>query len=171
MRMGLNIMLSGHKEVAKQAETLLIISHTPSPNTQLLNDAVIRGALGQIGVDLNIIHLSPFETTANDVLKARAVIFGTTENFGYMAGASKDFFDRCYYDLLGKTDGLPYAVYIRAGLDGTGTQKAIDGICGALKWKEVQTPLICQGKYQSSFEKDCERLGATMAAGLDAGIY
>lgn len=150
---------------------LLIISHTPSPNTQALSEAVLRGALHQMEGGLKVVQRSPFETCAEDVLAAAAVILGTTENFGYMAGATKDFFDRCYNDLLGKTDALPYAIYIRAGLDGTGTEKAISGICSALKWKEVQAPLLCQGAYQEKFEEGCETLGATMIAGLSAGIF
>ena len=154
-----------------QSKTLLIISHTPSANTQALSKAVIRGAQSQAGEDLKIVQLSPLATQASDVLNARGIILGTTENFGYMAGATKDFFDRCYYDLLDKTDALPYAIYIRAGLDGTGTKKAMTGICGALKWKEVQAPLICRGGYQNTFEQDCEQLGAAIAAGLSAGIF
>ncbi len=150
---------------------LLLISHTPSENTRTLSEAVLRGALSQTGSGLNIMRVTPFSAQAKDVLSARGLIIGTTENFGYMAGATKDFFDRCYYDLLDKTDALPYAVYIRAGLDGTGTKNALDGICGALKWKAVQEPLICKGEYRPSFEQDCEQLGAAMAAGIGAGIF
>ncbi len=115
--------------------------------------------------------MSPFDASSEDVLKAQGLILGTTENFGYMAGATKDFFDRCYYDLLDQTVALPYAVYIRAGLDGTGATNAISNICNGLKWKQVQAPLVLQGKYQRSFEPQCEALGAAMAAGLGAGIF
>ena len=155
----------------KQSPTLLIISHQPSPNTKTLAQAVQRGALSQAGDTLRIVQRSPFDTRASDVLSASGLIIGTTENFGYMAGATKDFFDRCYYDLLEKTDALPYAVYIRAGLDGTGTKRAISGICSALHWKEVQASMVCKGAYQDQFEADCEQLGAAMAAGISAGIF
>lgn len=151
--------------------TLLIMGHQPSINTRLLRKAVQRGAQDHAHRNLRIVQRSPFETRAQDLLGASGLILGTTENFGYMAGATKDFFDRCYYDLLGHTDALPYAVYIRAGLDGTGTQNAIDGICSGLKWREVQAPLICKGEYKPQFELDCEQLGAAMAAGLSAGIF
>jgi multimeric flavodoxin WrbA len=150
---------------------LLIITHAPSPNTKALSAALLKGALDHAGDTLEVKCISPFDATPDDVLQARGLILGTTENFGYMAGATKDFFDRCYYELLGKTDALPYAVYIRAGLDGTGATTAISSICKGLKWKPVQAPLILQGKYQHNFEQDCAALGAAMAAGLSAGIF
>lgn len=150
---------------------LLIITHTPSPNTRTLSEALVRGALDQCEETLEVKQLSPFETHSEDVLKASGIILGTTENFGYMAGATKDFFDRCYYEVLDQTAALPYAVYIRAGLDGTGTTKAITSICSGLKWKPVQAPLVLQGEYQKSFEQECEALGAVMAVGLGAGIF
>jgi len=151
--------------------TLLFIYHAPSPNTKALSAAVLRGALQHADATLEVKCISPFDVKADDVLNARGVILGTTENFAYMAGATKDFFDRCYYELLGKTDALPYAVYIRAGLDGTGATVAISRICKGLKWKQVQAPLVLQGKYQSSFEQECETLGAAIAAGLSTGIF
>jgi hypothetical protein len=94
---------------------LLIVAHTPSPNTKRLADSVFSGSQNPAITGVDIVMKTPFETTLEDVLWANAILLGTTENLGYMSGALKDFFDRTYNGALGKTDGLPYAVYIRAG--------------------------------------------------------
>lgn len=150
---------------------LLILAHAPSPNTKALRDAVLRGASDQDIEGIEIVVKAPLEAGPEDALAAQAVILGTTENLGYMAGAMKDFFDRSYYPILEKTQGLPYALYIRAGHDGTGTRRAIESIATGLRWRAVQEPLICRGEYKDSFVADCEKLGLTMAAGLEAGIF
>ena len=150
---------------------LLIVSHTPSPNTQLMTKAVIEGASHVDIGGIEVMLKQPLETGPEDVFDADAVILGTTENFGYMSGALKDFFDRIYYPCLEKTESLPYAVFIRAGNDGLGALSSIERIAKGLAWRQVQAPLICCGKWQASFEDQCEELGMTLAAGLEAGIF
>ena len=149
---------------------LLIVAHAPSANTQLLRDAVIRGA-EQLELDeVEIVACAAFDAGPEDVMAAQAVILFTTENLGYMSGALKDFFDRTYYPCLDHTQGLPYALLIRAGHDGTGTRRAVETIVTGLRWRAVRDPLVCRGDFQEAFVEQCEELGATMAASLDAGI-
>ncbi|EHA14906.1 multimeric flavodoxin WrbA, partial [Halomonas sp. HAL1] len=74
------------------------------------------------------------------------------------------------YNCIDKTEGLPFAFYIRAGHDGTGTCRAIKSISKGLSWKLVQDPLICRGKFQEEFIDQCEELGLAMAASLESGI-
>lgn len=150
---------------------LLIVSHIPSPNTRLLLDAVVRGATHTDISGIAVRHLPPLEAGPDDVLNADGIILGTTENFGYMSGALKDFFDRIYYPCLEETQGRPYALYIKAGLDGTGTRTAVEKIITGLRWRPIQPALICRGSFQDTFVEHCEELGMTMAAGLEAGIY
>ena len=154
------------------AETrqLLIVAHNPSPNTQQLVAATLRGARHPDIEGVEARHVPPLKAVADDVLGADAIILGTTENFGYMSGALKDFFDRIYYPCLEHTEAMPFATWIRAGLDGTGTRVAIGKITTGLKWKAVQEPLILHGDYRAEFEGQCEELGMLMAASLDSGI-
>ncbi len=149
---------------------LLIVAHNPSPNTQALVDAILRGAQHEDIDGVEVRYLPPLEAGSEDVLWADAIILGTTENFGYMSGALKDFFDRIYYPCLEKTEALPFALYIRAGLDGTGTKIAVGKITSGLKWKPVQDTIILHGEYCDEFIGQCEELGMLMAASLESGI-
>ena len=150
---------------------LLIVAHVPSQNTTRLRDAAVEGASAPEIEAVEVRALTPFEAGPDDILAADGVILGTTENLGYMSGALKDFFDRSYYAVLEKTEGLPYCLYIRAGHDGTGTKRGVETIVTGLRWRAVQAPLICRGPWQDSFVGDCRELGMAMAAGLEAGIF
>src|SRR5690554_6776873 len=150
---------------------LLIVAHAPSPNTRHLVDAALKGAQHPDIENIKANWIPPLDATPEDVLAADGILLGTTENLAYMSGAMKDFFDRCYYPVLEKKQGLPCAIYIRAGHDGTGTQRALDIILTGLRWKQVQDMLLCRGDWQESFVEQCEELGLYMAAGLDAGIF
>ncbi|MCP4978920.1 MAG: flavodoxin family protein [Gammaproteobacteria bacterium] len=153
-----------------ETKNLLIVAHNPSPNTQKLVEATLRGAMHEDIDGVIVKHIPPLQAAVDDVLWADAIILGTTENFGYMSGALKDFFDRIYYPCLEHTEAMPFAAYIRAGLDGTGTKIAIGKITSGLKWKAVQESMILQGEYQPGFEDQCEELGMLMAASLESGI-
>ena len=150
---------------------LLIVAHVPSPNTCALRDAVVRGASSPDVSGIEIVSKTPFEAGPEDVLACDGIILGTTENLGYMSGALKDFFDRTYYGVIEEKQGLPLGVYIRAGLDGTGTRRAIESITGGLRWKLVQEPMILHGEWQDGFTQQVEDLGLAMAAGLEAGVF
>jgi multimeric flavodoxin WrbA len=153
-----------------QGKTLLIVAHAPSPNTQRLRDALVEGAHSCDASAVNVQCLSPFECGPTQVLAADGIILSTTENLGYMSGALKDFFDRIYYPTLELKQGLPYALQIRAGNDGRGTQRAVETIVTGLRWRAVQKALICRGDFQESFVGQCHELGAAMTAGLEAGM-
>lgn len=152
-------------------KTLLLVAHAPSPNTQRLLEAVKAGVISVEADSVQLVARTPFETNADDVKSADAILLGTTENLGYMSGALKDFFDRVYNPCLEQTRGMPYAVYIRAGLDGTGTHRAIESIASGLGWRAVQDPLILKGEWRDQFMQPGKDLGAALAAGLEAGIF
>ena len=149
---------------------LIIISHAPSENTGRMLQAIITGATSSDVENVEVNYIPPLDVQPDDIISAHAVIIGTTENLGYMAGLIKDVFDRCYYPCLEHTQGLPFTFYIRAGHDGTGTRRAIESITTGLKWKLVQEPLVCKGDFSEKFIDQCEELGLTIAASLDAGI-
>lgn len=153
-----------------QSKTLLIVAHAPSKNTKKLAQAAYDGA-NHPDIDIHVVLKSPKETQPGDVLAADALLIGTTENLAYMAGLTKDFFDRCYYPVLEKKQGMPFALYIRAGHDGAGTERAMQTITTGLRWSWIQDALILQGTWQEAFTEQVEELAMTLAAGVEAGIY
>ena len=153
------------------SKTVLLIAHTPSPNTLALATAAMEAVASHDTGDVVMRCLSPFDISAKDVSEAAAVIIGTTENIGYMAGATKDMFDRCYNDWLDRTAAKPAAIYIRAGLDGTATNNALTSICGGLKWRLVAAPLILRGSWQHAFCDQVSELCLGVVLGIESGIY
>ena len=161
----------GFLNLAVDMRKLLIIGHIPSSNTLRLREAVLCGARKIQSEIVDLDCKTPFEASALDTLSADAIILGTTENLGYMSGALKDFFDRTYNETIEKKEGLPCAIYIRAGMDGTGTRRAIESIISGQKWRLVQAPLIFRGEWNEDFVRQAEELGEAICAGLDAGIF
>jgi len=134
-------------------------------------EAVIRGATHSDvnGVDVRV--KTALDADAEDLLWADAFILGTPENFGYMSGALKYFLDRVYYPCEDKLIGRPWALFVRAGNDGTGAISSVRRILTGLAVKEVQEPLLIKGDFDEARLADCEELGLTMAAGLEAGVF
>ena len=151
-------------------KTLLFASHTPSVNTEKLATICATEMLGYSD-DVTLRHKPPLDVVSADGLACDGLVIATTENIGYMAGLTKDMFDRCYNDWLYHTDGLPVAFYIRAGLDGTATATTLTRFAHALRWRMVRPPLILKGDYTEDFETQVAELGGGFAAGLEAGIF
>jgi hypothetical protein len=86
-----------------------------------------------------------------------------------MAGLTKDVFDRTYNDLLEISAGKPVSIYIRAGLDGTGSQKALEGILKGLRWRLMNEILICHGSWKDSFTASVETLALELALRVEIG--
>ena len=151
-------------------KNILFINHSPSTNTIKLSNH-IEILTKELNPEINLISLNPFETKTNSFQSIDGVLIGTTENFGYMAGATKDFFDRCYENLIDKTEGLPVFYYVRAGLDGEGSQVAINKILKGLKWKQVLPPLILKGAWSNNFLDEVEEKALIFINGIEMGIY
>lgn len=153
------------------AKSLLILAHTPSPNTAAMA-AAIADACRQSLETLTCRVLPPLSAGADDLLAAKGVLLFTPENFGSLSGALKDFFERVYYPCLEQTQGMPYCLCVRAGQDnGSGAAAAVGRIVTGLRWREAQPPLLCAGPYQSSFCTSAAEFAATFATGLEMGIF
>ncbi len=148
---------------------LLIVYHTQSGNTGRLADAAFAGARRVQGVETVIKRA--FDAGTDDLLACNGLLLGTPENFGYMSGALKDFFDRTYYPCEGKLTGLPYAIFVSAGNDGSGAVREIGRIANGYGWKAVADALIVRKAITDAALADAAELGEAMAAGVEMGIF
>ncbi len=149
---------------------LLIIYHSKDGGTGKMAEAVHRGATHP-DIEVEVRMLLPGEAGLDDLLWADGLILGTPENFGYMSGALKDFFDRTFYPAEGKVEGLPYAIFVSAGNDGTGAVSSIQRIGNGYRFKEVQQAVIKVGEVTDEIIENCEALGMYMAAGIESSIF
>ncbi len=131
-------------------------------------EAVERGAAREEDVAVRKLH----GTLAGpeDLLWCDGLVIATPENFGYMAGAVKDFFDRTFYEVQGMVDQLPYAVVVRAGNDGSFALNAVERIARGYPLRKVTEPVLWVGDSAAPIAQ-CEELGQMMAAGISFGLF
>ena len=117
------------------------------------------------------------------MLQADGYLFATPENLAAMSGMLKDFFDRCYYPVLDRISGRPYASLVCAGSDGAGAARQIARIATGWRLKAVAEPLIVcthaqtpeailAAKQISKHDLErCHALGEALAQGLALGVF
>lgn len=148
---------------------LLVYAGHVGGRTHAMVEAVKRG-VSEAGEDIELRALPALDAGVEELLWAHGLLIGTPEHFGYMAGAIKDFFDRTFYPVQSRVDGLPYAVFVSAGNDGTGAVSSIERIALGYRWKQCAEPLIVKGDLTEADLQRCCELGQTLAAGLALGV-
>lgn len=142
-------------------------------------EAACRGA-----IEHGLVRMVPAdEATPQALLEATAVLFVCPENLASVSGAMKEFFDRCYYPLLGRIEGKAYATAIAAGSDGSGAERQIDRIATGWRLRRVAEGLIVGTAAQTPEEilapkvlaeeqlARCRELGAALTAGISIGAF
>ncbi|MBW2595653.1 MAG: NAD(P)H-dependent oxidoreductase [Deltaproteobacteria bacterium] len=151
---------------------ILIVYHSQTGNTEKMAGAVAQGAAGM--EDTEVILKKAADASLEDLLGCDGLVIGTPENFGYMSGAVKNFFDRTFYPAEGKVFRKPYVVFISAGNDGTGALNSIERVALGYQFKKVYDPVIARdskGGVTDEILAQCRELGQTIAGGCGAGIY
>lgn len=149
---------------------LLLIHASQTGRTGQLTRAVTDGA-AEFADEVELRVQPALEAGIEDLLWANGLLVGTPENFGYLSGAVKDFLDRTFYPAEGKTVGLPYAMFVSAGNDGTGAVNALERIALGYGWNRVAEALIVRGEVDGPALAKARELGQTLAAGLALGIF
>ncbi len=123
------------------------------------------------------------EAGPDDLLSADGYIFAAPENLAAIAGVMKDFYDRCYYPVLGRIEGRPYAQMVCAGSDGENAVRQTARIATGWRLKQAQAPIIICTHAQTPEEilaqktipgvdlARCGELGTAMAAGIAMGVF
>jgi len=160
---------------------LLIVYHSMTGGTRQMAEAAAEAARQADGAEV-VVKEAP-DAEPDDLLNADGYLFATPENLAAIAGVMKAFFDRCYYPLLGKIEGRPYAALICAGSDGENARKQLERIATGWRLKKIaDTPIICthaQTPEQILAKKQigeadlakCREIGLTLATGLEMGVF
>lgn len=159
--------------------SLLIVWHSRTGGSRQMAEAAAEAARDETATVLKRAD----EAGPDDLLAADGYIFCAPENLAALSGMMKEFFDRCYYPVLGRIEGRPYAQMICAGTDGESAARQAARIATGWRLKEVQPPLIVCTHAQTQErilaaktipEADlarCRELGRGMAAGLAMGAF
>jgi multimeric flavodoxin WrbA len=152
---------------------LCVIHHSRGGSTASLCDAAVQAAEAVTDThDPVELRCRPaFDTEADDVLWADALLLATPAHFGYMSGALKDFFERVYHPCLEKTTGLLYALIVKGDTDVEGAVASVQKIATGLRWHLVLPPLTVVGAVTPADLTAASDLGSTLAAGLGEDIF
>ncbi|WP_375690410.1 flavodoxin family protein [Pseudooceanicola sp. LIPI14-2-Ac024] len=158
---------------------LLIVWHSRTGGARQMAEAAAEAGRAEATVTL----LRARDAGPDDLLRADGYLFCAPENLASIAGEMKEFFDRCYYPVLGQIEGRAYAQMVCAGTDGENAARQTARIATGWRLREVQPPLIvCT--HADSPEKilaektipdrdldRCREVGAALAAGLSMGVF
>ncbi len=172
--------MAGHYQgEMTERPTLLILWHSRTGASQAMAEAAAATARDECAVRL----IAAERAGPEDMLAASGYIFVCPENLASMTGAMKEFFDRCYYPLLGRIEGRPYAAMVAAGSDGAGAVRQIERIATGWRLKRIaeslivcthaQTPeaIAAHKHLDDTALAPCSELGAMFGAGLAMGIF
>ena len=137
-----------------------------------------------------VVTRSAHLATAQELQRADALILATPENFGYMAGSLKEFFDRTFYACMADTTqegggsasllaGRAYSVLVCAGNDGTGAMQSVDRIVTGWRMRKAHPGVIARrvggeagssrGALRAEDLAACRELGQLFAEGVAMG--
>lgn len=153
---------------------LLVAHHSPTAHLTTLLRAVEAGARDDAieGVEVDVRPVG--ETLAEHINAADGVLLVTPTNFGYMAGMTKDLFDRTFLEIGGALDEhgggaaragrKPYGLCIHGRYDTEGGIRSVQSITQALGWNLAAPVLSVLGDVGTDDEAAAYELGATLAA-------
>lgn len=163
------------------APTLLVVYHSATGGTQQMAHAAAQGAARADGLRLRVLRAD--EANAQDLLDAQGYLFATPENLAAIAGVMKAFLDRCYYPVLGRIEGRPYALLVCAGSDGANAVRQFERVATGWRLRKVaeslivcthaQTPeaILAPKTITPAALQSCQDIGEALGQGLVLGLF
>ncbi|MEP7329149.1 MAG: NAD(P)H-dependent oxidoreductase [Betaproteobacteria bacterium] len=155
---------------------LLIVWHSQFGGTAQMAAAAHDGATSV--PDIVTTYVEARHAGVSEFQRCNALLLATSENFGSLSGATKDFLERVFYPCEHAMEGKPYTVIVCAGSDGQGAMLQTDRIITGLRMRKVLPGIVYRSGVTAQAQTipattlaQCRELGATLAAGLAAGIY
>ena len=158
---------------------LLIVYHSRTGGSQQMAEAAAKAARAEIETKL----MKAEDAGPEDLFAADGYLFCAPENLASLSGLMKEFFDRCYYPVLGQIEGRAYVQMICAGSDGENAARQLARIATGWRLREVQPALIVCTYAQTpeailaakaipevELEK-CREIGQALGAGLAMGAF
>ena len=145
---------------------LLIVYESRTGNTEAMAKAVQEGILSS-GATVRLKKAT--EATMDDLLHCDAVIFGSPNNFGYMAGTIKEFIDQAYVNLGNKEASKPYTAFGCGVAGGKPVVNSIDRVCHEFgqfcrfRFEKATEGIAATGKPTPEVLEECKQLGRKMA--------
>lgn len=152
---------------------LLVVWHPVPPSIAALRDAVLAG-FADAATPRLVRSLAAPDAGPDDVEAAAATVLITTENFGMVSGLMKDFLERIYpwfEEVPNRRPGMPYLLIAKGGNDGSGAVRDVTRILTGLRWKEALPALVVSGGVDDVQLVAAREHAATLAAGVDAGVF
>ena len=160
---------------------LLVVWHSRTGAARAMAEAAVAAARDEAGVAVRMIGAEA--AGPDDLLSADGYLFVGPENLAALSGEMKAFFDRCYYPVLERLNGRPYAAMIAAGSDGANAARQLARIATGWRLRAIADPLIVCMHAQTPEAilapktlsdaqlAPCRDLGAALAAGRALGVF
>ncbi len=159
---------------------LLIVWHSRTGAAEQMARAAARGATEAAAAleqpdDLRVTLMRAQDAGDDALLASHGFLFCAPENLASLSGEMKEFFDRNYYAVLDRLQGLPYAAMISAGSDGAGAARQVERICTGWRLTPVAPAVIVNLGAQTAAQilapktvpaadlARCEELGGLLA--------
>jgi hypothetical protein len=152
---------------------LLVVWHPRPASVARLRDAVLAG-FADAETEREVRSLAAPDAEVDDVEGAAACAIVTPEHFGMVSGLVKDWLERIYpwfEEVPNRRPGLPYLLVSKGASDGTGAVRDVTRILTGLRWREVLPPIVIAGSLRDEDLAHVQEQAATLAIGIDAGVF